>query len=144
MPRLKCSMYFNYNSLYCFRKKSLLHFNFSVNSGVLRRRKRDIDGTSANVETTFHLDAHGDRFVLNVKHTEPVLHPDARILFTSKDFSQVWQGTNPDCFMTGKVTSHDAQTVVFSFCDNLVNTLFRIPCTYDSLIFLLQNESEIF
>ena len=68
---------------------------------------------------------HGDKFVLNVKHSDPVIHPNAKILFTDKDISRQWQGTNPDCFMTGKLTSHDAQTVVVSYCDNLVNIDFK-------------------
>ena len=103
----------------------MLHFNFSVNSDILRRRKRDVVSTKANIETTLHLEAHGDKFVLNVKHSKPVIHPNAAILFTNNDVSKQWPGTNPDCFMTGKLTSHDAQTVVVSYCDNLVNVNFK-------------------
>ena len=105
---------------------------FRVNSDTLRRRKRDINSTDTNPATTFRLEAHGDSFSFSVVHTRPALHPNGIVLFTSGDTSRIWQGTSQDCFMTGKLTSHDAQTAVFSFCDNLVRicilvfTLFNL------------------
>ena len=94
-----------------------------MNSDILRRRKRDVASANVNVETTLHLVAHGDKFILNVQHSKPVLHPNAPIVFVDGDVSLPWQATNLDCFMTGRLTSHDDQTVVFSYCDNLVSEL---------------------
>ena len=99
-------------------------FSFSIDSETLRRRKRDVNQTGNDDNITLQLEAHGNLFSFSVQHTVPVLHPQAAVYFSKGDFSEVWTGNNPNCFLTGKLTSHGDETAVFSFCNNLVYTLY--------------------
>ena len=101
-----------------------------IDSKTLRRRKREVIRSGINERMSLNLTAHGGRFSFSVKHTEPVLHPKATVFFSRNGYSRRWNGTNPDCFLTGELASHNKQTAVFSFCDNLV-CMFHVFYLYE-------------
>ncbi|XP_061192824.1 A disintegrin and metalloproteinase with thrombospondin motifs 18-like [Saccostrea echinata] len=68
------------------------------------------------------LSAFGEDYQMKVFKAEPILHPQARIVTSYDGEDKEWQGTVPDCFLVGELTSHQG-TISLSHCDGLEGRL---------------------
>ncbi|XP_071165578.1 A disintegrin and metalloproteinase with thrombospondin motifs 18-like [Mytilus edulis] len=87
----------------------------SLNSSSIHRRRRSVDSIeSYDIE----ISAFGESYKMTFQHTKSVLHPSAKVTIITDDKETTWNGDYPDCFLIGKVYSHNGM-VSASFCKEL-------------------------
>ncbi|OWF36531.1 A disintegrin and metalloproteinase with thrombospondin motifs 18 [Mizuhopecten yessoensis] len=86
-------------------------------SASVYRRKRAMEETKKNLSVEFK--AFDETFTIDLQHQKSVIHPNAKVILTNGEEEQEWEGPHPDCFLTGKLTSHSTGTVSLSYCHEL-------------------------
>ncbi|CAG2191266.1 unnamed protein product [Mytilus edulis] len=87
----------------------------SLNSSSIHRRRRSV----VSIESyDIEISAFGESYKMTFQHTKSVLHPSAKVTIITDDKETTWNGDYPDCFLIGKVYSHNG-TVSASFCKEL-------------------------
>ncbi|XP_060551540.1 A disintegrin and metalloproteinase with thrombospondin motifs 1-like isoform X2 [Ruditapes philippinarum] len=95
-----------------------------------RRHIRDtLQQSGAHVE--LHIEADDVRFEILLKHAQPVMNKDAKVVFVSNGNSETVDNIEPsDCVMSGSLKTKADDTAVFSFCDGLKGDFTNGTYTY--------------